>query len=195
MRGLRGKLVGLVLAMGLVPALAAVARADDYQADPVHSFVVFRVHHFGAGYVYGTFVGPTGTVTLNDADATKDAFDLTVQADSLDTRNKNRDKDLKGPDFFDVKQFPTLTFKSTAVKKTGDTTLEVTGDLTMHGVTKSITVEMDLTGSGKGMKGETRTGLETTFTVDRTDYGVSYDPPPAIANDVRITVAVEAIKQ
>jgi polyisoprenoid-binding protein YceI len=195
MKGLRGKLGSLVLAIGLVSGLAAIARADDYQTDPVHSFVIFRVHHFGAGYVYGTFLGPTGTITLDDADATKDSFDLTVQADSLDTRNKNRDKDLKGPDFFDTKQFPTLTFKSTSVKKDADGTLEVTGDLTLHGVTKSITVPMTPTGTGAGMKGETRTGLETTFTIDRTDYGVSYDPPPAIANDVRITVAIEAIKQ
>ena len=67
MKGLRGKLGSLVLAIGLVSGLAAIARADDYQTDPVHSFVIFRVHHFGAGYVYGTFLGPTGTITLDDS--------------------------------------------------------------------------------------------------------------------------------
>ncbi len=195
MKRLSGIVGTLILSLGFIPALAAVARADDYQTDPVHSFVIFRVHHFGAGYVYGTFLGPTGTVVQDDADPSKDSFDLTVQADSLDTRNKNRNNDLKGPDFFDVKQFPTLTFKSTSVKKASDTSLEVTGDLTCHGVTKSITVEMDMTGSGKGMKGETRSGFETTFTIDRTDFGITYDPPPAIGNEVRITVAIEAIKQ
>jgi len=185
----------MVVAMGLMWTAASAARADDYQTDPVHSFVIFRVHHFGAGYVWGNFIGPKGAITLDGGDATKDSFDLTVNAESLDTRNGNRDKDLKGPDFFDTKQFPTLTFKSTSVKKTGDTTLEVTGDLTAHGVTKSITVEMDLTGTGQGMKGETRTGFETTFTINRSDYGMTYDPPPAIGDEVRITVAIEAIKQ
>jgi polyisoprenoid-binding protein YceI len=184
-----------MLAMGLMWMAAAAARADDYKSDPVHSNVVFRVHHFGAGYVCGTFIGPTGAISYDDADATKDSFDLTVQADSLDTRSDRRDQDLKGPDFFDVKQFPTLTFKSTSVTKTGDTTLHVTGDLTLHGVTKSITVDMDLTGTGTGMHGETRTGFETAFTVDRRDYGLTYDPEPVIGNNVRITVGIEAIKQ
>jgi polyisoprenoid-binding protein YceI len=185
----------LYVALASLFALSPLARADDYNADPVHSFVIFRVHHFGAGYVYGTFDGPKGPISYDPSDATKDTFDLTVQAATIDTRNKNRDKDLEGPDFLDVKQFPTLTFKSTSVKATNDSTLEVTGDLTCHGVTKSITVEMTLTGTGHGMRGETRTGFETTFTIDRTDYGITYDPPPAIANDLRLTVAVEAIKQ
>src|SRR5271154_4690956 len=94
-------------------AISPAAHADDLKADPVHSFVVFDVHHFGAGYVYGTFAGPQGTVNYDPSDLTKSSFDLSVETNSIDTRNKNRDKDLKGPDFFDAKQFSTLTFKST----------------------------------------------------------------------------------
>jgi polyisoprenoid-binding protein YceI len=183
------------LALGLVFAFSSAALADDYKADPVHSFVVFDVHHLEAGYVYGTFAGPTGSVSYDAGDLTKTTFDLSVETASIDTRNPNRDKDLKGPDFFDVKQFSTMTFKSTGVNKTGDNTMDVTGDLTLRGVTKSVTVPIEMTGTGKGMRGETRTGFRANFTINRTDYGVDKDPAPTIGNDIHIVVAIEAIKQ
>ena len=186
-------LAGFALAMSLVFTTAALA--DDYKSDPVHSFVVFDVHHLNAGYVYGTFAGPTGDVTYDPNDLSSAKFDLSVDTDSIETRNENRDKDLKGPDFFDAKQYPTLTFKSTSVKKTGDNTMDVTGDLTFRGQTKSITVPMEVTGTGTGMKGETRTGFQTSFTIDRTDYGMTADPEPVIGNTIHIIVAIEAIKQ
>jgi polyisoprenoid-binding protein YceI len=182
-----------VVAAVIVFATASIAAADDLKVDPVHSFVVFSVHHFQAGYVFGTFAGPSGDVTYDPADLEKTSFNVQVSIDTLDTRNKNRDKDLKGPDFFNVKQFPTMTFKSTGVKKTGDTTMDVTGDLTLKGVTKSITVPMEMTGTGVAM-GKTRTGFETNFTIKRTDFGVSGDPPPAIGDEVRVIVALEALK-
>jgi polyisoprenoid-binding protein YceI len=169
--------------------------ADDLKADPVHSFVVFDVHHLQAGYVYGTFAGPTGTVGYDASDLAKTTFDLSVDADSLETRNPNRDNDLKGPDFFDVKQFPTLAFKSTSVTKTGDTTISVTGDLTLHGQTKSITVPMEFTGAGKGMRGEARYGFRADFKINRNDFGISHDPEPVIGNDIHIVVAIEAVGQ
>jgi polyisoprenoid-binding protein YceI len=175
-------------------SMAGLARADVYKTDPVHSAVVFKIHHFGAGYVWGTFAGPTGMITYDTADPSQTSFDLTVSVDTLDTRSENRDKDLKGPDFFDAKQFPTLTFKSTSVKKTSDTQMEVTGDLTVHGVTKSVTVTMDATGTGQGMQKETRSGWETTLTINRSDYGMTYDAP-AIGDEVKIIIGLEGIKQ
>jgi polyisoprenoid-binding protein YceI len=184
---------GVVL--GLLMVLPYAAMADDYKADPVHSFVVFDVHHFGAGYVYGTFGGPTGDISYSADDLTKTTFDMSIDTDSIDTRNKNRDKDLKGPDFFDAKQFPNITFKSTSVTKSGDTTMSVTGDLTLKGITKSITVPMEITGTGAGMRGETRTGFRADFKIDRTDFGMTADPEPAIGNEIHIIVAIEAIKQ
>jgi polyisoprenoid-binding protein YceI len=184
---------GLALAMSLI--LSTAARADDYKSDPVHSFVVFDAHHLNAGFVYGTFAGPTGDITYDPDDLSKTKFDLSVDTDSIETRNENRDKDLKGPDFFDAKQYPTLTFKSTSVKKTGDNTMDVTGDLTVRGQTKSVTVSMEMTGTGTGMKGETRTGFQTSFTIDRRDYGMTADPEPVIGNTIHIIVAIEAIKQ
>jgi polyisoprenoid-binding protein YceI len=189
------RLLGIFGALVLAMVFSPVAMADDYQADPVHSFVVFDVHHLDAGYVYGTFAGPTGSVSYDADDFTKCSFDLSVDVDSIETRNPNRDKDLKGPDFFDVKQFGTMTFKSTAVKKTGDNMMDVTGDLTIRGVTKSITVPMEMTGTGKGMKGETRTGFRADFKIDRTDFGMTADAAPVIGNEIHIIVAIEAIKQ
>lgn len=179
-----------IVAMGF----SSLALADDYKADPVHSFVVFDVHHFGAGYVYGTFAGPVGSVTYDPADLSKTSFDLSVDANSIDTRNVNRDKDLQGPDFFDVKQFPKLTFKSTDVKKTGENKMDVTGDLTVHGVTKSITVPMEFTGTGS-MRGQTRSGFRTSFTINRTDFGMTADPAPMVGDEIHVVVAIEAIKQ
>jgi polyisoprenoid-binding protein YceI len=176
-------------------ALSTIARADDLKADHVHSFVIFDIHHFNAGYVYGTFADPTGTVTYDPSDLTKTAFDISVDTDTLDTRNANRDADIKGADFFDVKQFPTMTFKSTSVAKTGDTTMNVTGDLTVHGVTKSITVPMEMTGSGPGMHGETRTGFRGEFKINRHDYQIDKDPDSAVGAEIHIVVAIEAVNQ
>jgi polyisoprenoid-binding protein YceI len=185
----------VLAALALAMVFSAPAMASDYKADPVHSFVVFDVHHLGAGYVYGTFAGPTGPITFDPSDLSQSAFDLTVQTDSLETRNTRRDQDLKGPDFFDVRQFPTMTFKSTSAKKTGENMMEITGGLTIKGVTKSITVPMVITGTGKGMRGEVRTGFRTTFTINRTDFGINADPEPVIGNEIHVVVAIEAIQQ
>jgi polyisoprenoid-binding protein YceI len=188
------RLLGVLSTLALTFVFSSAALADDYTSDPVHSFVVFDVHHIEAGYVYGTFGGPTGSISYDSADLTKTTFDISVDVDSIDTRNANRDKDLKGPDFFDVKQFAAMTFKSTGVKKTGDNTMDVTGDLTLKGVTKSVTVPMEITGTGKGMRGETRTGFRADFKIDRTDFGMTADPAPVIGNEIHIVVAIEATK-
>ncbi len=192
---LRSRFAAAALSVAVFLCIASVVRADDYSTDPTHSFVVFRVRHLGAGYVWGTFASPTGPIAYDANDPTKASFDVAVKADTIDTRNENRDKDLKGPDFFDVKQYATLNFKSKSVAKTGDNMLAVTGDLTLHGVTKEVTVNMEVTGTGKGMAGETRTGFETTFTIDRRDFKMSGDPAPIIGDEIRITVALEAVGQ
>jgi polyisoprenoid-binding protein YceI len=184
----RVAVLGLIL---LVPALAA---ADSFNVDPVHSSTIFRIHHFNAGYVWGFIGGPTGTFEYDAADPSKVSFNVSVSLDTLDTRNDQRDNDLKGPDWFNAKQFPSIDFKSTSVKKTGDNTYDVTGDFTLHGVTKSITVNMQMTGVGQGMRGETRTGFETTFTIQRSDFDMKA-MPGGVGEDVRIIVGLEGIKQ
>jgi polyisoprenoid-binding protein YceI len=186
------RLVAMIAAFVLAGSLSA--RADTYQVDPVHSTAVFRIHHFNAGYVWGLIGGPTGTFTYDAADPTKLSFTVSVSLDNLDTHNGRRDSDLKGPDWFNAKQFPTIDFKSTAVNKTSDTTYDVTGDLSLHGVTKSITVKMEMTGTGQGMQGDTRTGFEANFTIHREDFDMNGMSGP-VGDDIKIVVALEGIKQ
>jgi polyisoprenoid-binding protein YceI len=182
-----------VVAMALVAAAAPV-RADAYKVDPVHSAVVFRIQHAGIGYIWGRFNDPAGTFTLDDADPTKSTFNVEVKAESVDTHNEKRDGHLKSPDFFNAKQFPTITFKSTAVKKGDGNTLLVTGDLTLHGVTKSVTVPVELTGKGEFPAGTPRAGIEATFNIKRTDFEMKTMVGP-VGDDVRLVVALEGTKQ
>jgi polyisoprenoid-binding protein YceI len=183
------------MAVGLMLGAASRASADDLKIDPVHSAVVFGIHHFGAGYVYGTFVGPSGNISYDPSDLSKTTFEASVDADTVDTRNEMRNKHLQSPDFFDVKQYPTITFKSTSVKQTGPTTMDVTGDLTLHGFKKSITIPMEMTGSGKGPKGETRTGFQAAFTLKRSQFGMKFGIPNIVGDEVKMIVAMEAITQ
>jgi polyisoprenoid-binding protein YceI len=171
----------------------AASAAGTYKVDPVHSSNVFCIRHLNVANFYGRFDEAAGTFVLND-DATKDAFDVTIKVASIDTHNDGRDKHLKSDAFFDVEKYPDITFKSTAVKKEGASALAVTGDLTLHGTTKPITTTVTLIGSGPGMKGEFRAGFETTFTIKRSEYGVSA-LPGALGEDVKITVSVEGIRE
>lgn len=182
-----------LLAVLFASTLSAAAWAGEtFVIDPVHSTVIFKNHHFNAGYVYGRFNNIGGSFTLDD-DASKSSVSATVAVDSVDTANKGRDDHLKGPDFFNAKQFPEITFKSTSVSGSGDK-LEVVGDLTLHGVTKSVTVVLNKTGLGKGMKGETRAGLEGSFTVKRTDFGMDKMVGPS-GDEVTLIIALEGVKQ
>jgi polyisoprenoid-binding protein YceI len=172
--------------------------ADTYKGDPVHSSVIFRIAHVNISYLWGRFNDPSSTFTLDEADVTKSSFDVEIQVNNVDTHNAQRDAHLKTPDFFDVKRFPTIHFKSTAVKK-GDAAnkLQVTGDLTMHGVTKRITIPVEITGKGQFPPGSYRVGLEATFSVKRTDYDIKGIPamPAAVGDEVKLVVAIEGERQ
>jgi polyisoprenoid-binding protein YceI len=168
--------------------------AEKYAIDPVHSSVVFGIKHMGVTNFYAVFNEITGTVTFDAADPSKSSVDITVPVESIDSRNPKRDQHLKSPDFFNVKQFPTLTFKSTKVEKSGDTH-KVTGDFTLHGVTKPITIEFNKGPEVKGMaEGELRSGGETRFTIKRSDYGMTF-MKDALGDEVSIILSVEGVKQ
>lgn len=186
------RLVAMIAVLVMAGSLAA--RADTYQVDPVHSTTIFSIQHFNSGYVWGFIGGPTGTFDYDPADPSKLAFTISASLDNLDTQNARRDSDLKGPDWFNAKQFPTIDFKSTAVNKTGDNTYDVTGDLSLHGVTKSVTVKMEMTGTGTGMRNDTRTGFQGNFTIHREDFDMNAMSGP-VGDDVKIIVALEGIKQ
>ena len=188
--------LALLVLLGVATGLAAPARAaETYKADPVHSSAVFRAHHAGAGYVWGRFNDPAGTMVMDEADPAKSTFTVEIQAANVDTHNPQRNAHLKSPDFFNAKQYPTITFKSTSVKK-GDTpnTLQVTGNLTMHGVTKPLTVPVELTGKGQFPPGTQRGGVEATFVVKLSDFQIK-GLPGAVDDEIKVIVALEGVKQ
>jgi len=176
------------------PASAArAATAGEYQVDLVHSNILFQCMHLGVSHQWGRFNDFEGSFTLAD-DPSKSSVSIEVEARSVDTNNGDRDEHLRGPDFFDVKQFPKMTFESTAVEKTGDDTFTVTGDLTLHGVTKSIDIDVTKVGEGTMEKFGTRAGFNGTFTIDRNDFGVeAYGE--TLGSDVVMTFAIEGIQK
>ena len=187
------KTSSLLLAIFFCSAGFATHATDTFKIDPVHSSVLFSIKHLGVTDFYALFKDISGTVTFDKADPAKSAVTLTVPVESLDSRNPKRDQHLKSPDFFNAKQFPMLSFKSKKVEATGDT-YKITGDFTLHGVTKPITIEFKKGPEGKGMEGEVRGGGETRFTIKRSDYGMTF-MQGALGDDVNIIVSVEGVKQ
>lgn len=168
--------------------------SDSYKVDPVHSSAIFRAKHVGASYVWGRFNDPAGILVLDAADPTKCSFTVDIQVAKIDTHNEQRDSDLKSPTFFDAKEYPVISFKSTAVKKGEGTVLQVTGDLLMHGTTRSITVPVELVGTGEFPPGTKRAGVEATFSVKMSDYGIK-GMPGAVSDEIKIIVALEGTRK
>ena len=179
-----------VAALGLgTPAIAA----EPFQVDPVHSSVLFRVKHMNASYTYGRFNEIGGKFAVDEADPGKSIFDLSVKGESIDTASAARDKHLKGPDFFNAKQFPTITFKSKSVTKSA-AGYDVAGDLTLHGVTRPVTFKLAVTGTAKGMKGESLSGVEASTVLKRSDFGMTFMVGP-VGDEVQVTVALEGSRK
>jgi polyisoprenoid-binding protein YceI len=172
-------------------APAAAGGATVFGVDDVHSTALFRVMHAGAGQFWGRFNDISGTFTLSD-DPAKLAFMIDVAIDSVDSGNDKLDGHLKSPDFFNSKEFPKMSFKSTGAKKAGNGMFEVMGDLTMHGVTKPITAMVEITGQSS-MMGQ-RGGAEATFTVKRSEFGMTYGVEKGVIGDmVKVVVGLEGI--
>ena len=185
------RFASLALSALLLPAAAFAA--DTYKVDPVHSSTIFRVGHAGIGIVYGQFKESAGQFTLDDADPTQSSFDIQVQAASVDSHVNKRDSHLKGPDFLNAKQYPTITFKSTSAKKVDDKHLQVTGDFTLHGVTKSITIPVELIGKGEFPKGTPRAGIEAVFEIKQSDYQMK-GAALGTSDAIKLMVSVEGTK-
>jgi polyisoprenoid-binding protein YceI len=184
----------LTLVVALVSAFVLSANAaDTFKVDSVHSFVMFSVQHLGIANTYGRFNDISGTVVFDKDNPSKSSVELSVPIESLDTHSSIRDRSLKSPDFFDAKKFPTMTFKSTKVEGSGDT-LQVSGDLTIRGVTKPLTVDFKKGGEGKGVFGEMRGGGETRFTIKRSDFGMNFQQG-AVGDEVTIILSLEGVKK
>jgi polyisoprenoid-binding protein YceI len=180
----------VVLAFSAAPALAA----DVYDLDGAHSSALFRVKHLNIGNFYGRFNNISGTISIDKENLANSSVNLSIAADSVDTGNAKRDNHLKSPDFFNAKQFPTLTFKSTAIEAMGENKYKVTGDFTMLGQTKSIAVEVEKTGEGADPWGGYRVGAETSFSLKRSDFGMNF-MQGGLGDEVRVVISVEAIRR
>lgn len=168
-------------------------KAGEYAIDAVHSAVIFRIKHNEAAYNYGRFNGIDGVVNYDEASGVT-GIKVEVDTGTVDTANKDRDNHLRSPDFFNAKQFPRITFKSTSVKKASEHAYEVAGEFTLNGVTKPLTVTLEHTGNGKTMQGGEVAGFETTFTIIRSEFGMT-KYLPGVGDEVRLTVGLEAVKQ
>ncbi len=180
-------LLFLTVAVSTLPAHAAI---ETYAFDPAHSSVAFSIRHFLA-QVPGQFAKVSGQLDLDPADFTRSTVSATIDLASVSTQADKRDEHLRTPDFFDTATYPAATFKSTRWVKTGDDTYAVTGEFSLHGVTKELTLAVKYLGSAQGNRGATLTGWQTTLTLKRSDFGIG-KPERSIGDEVAIVINVEA---
>ncbi|HWJ48235.1 MAG TPA: YceI family protein [Candidatus Udaeobacter sp.] len=183
-----------VLTVVLAMAAAAAAQAGTWQIDPNHSAAQFSVRHLGVSTVRGAFMKVTGSAKYDPADPTKNSTEVTIDANSVDTRVQMRDNDLRSPNFLDVQKFPTITFQSKQTKSAGSGKLQIVGDLTIHGVTKEVTLDVD--GPSAPIKdpwGNQRIGASASTKINRKDFGVN-GAPGVVGDEITITIDTELIQ-
>jgi len=172
--------------------------ADTYVFDKKHCTMGFQVRHLFSK-VPGKFDDFQGKIQYDEANLENSSVEVTIKTASVDTGFDTRDKDLRSPNFFDVEKFPEMTFKSKSVKRTGETTAEVAGDLTMHGVTKEVVLKVEFLGKGPNGKGGTVSGWEATTSLKRSEYGLTWNKliegAQIAGDDVEIDLRVEANTQ
>jgi polyisoprenoid-binding protein YceI len=185
------------LLAALAPALG-LAEVATWNIDPAHTQSNFSIRHLVISNVRGEFRNTTGAVKLDEANLGASSVEAVIDAKSIHTREDKRDAHLKSPDFFDVEKYPNITFKSSKVEKAGDG-YKVTGDLTMHGVTKSVVLDVSaLTPEIKDPWGNTRRGLSAKTTLNRRDYGLNWskmiEAGPVVGDEVKIEIEAELLK-
>src|ERR1700737_5452309 len=195
--------VRAIAAIALAGALSlpAAAATSTWQIDPNHSAAQFAVRHMAISTVRGAFTKVSGTVQWDDQDITKSTVEVTIDAASVDTRVADRDKDLRSDHFFDVSKYPTITFKSKRVEQAGSGKLKVTGDLTIHGTTKEVVLDVDgPTPAVKDPWGNERAAATATTKINRQDFGVKWNATMdnggvVVGDDVTITIDIEMVKK
>jgi len=174
--------------------VTAAAQAGTWQIDPNHSSAQFSVKHLGVSTVRGAFTKVSGTAKYDPSDPAKDSVDVTIDAASVDTRVQMRDNDLKSPNFLDVQKYPTIVFHSKKATAAGTGKLQIVGDLTIHGVTKEVVLDVD--GPSAQIKdpwGNQRIGASATTKINRQDFGITY-LPGVVGDDLTITIDTELIQ-
>lgn len=187
---LRGRVLLLVTALMFTSVGLA---ADTYVVDAAHAAAVFKVSHLGLSWTHGRFRDLSGTFTVDEANPAATKFELTAKVESLDTDNEQRDKHLKSPDFLNAKQFPTVSFKSTSVVKSADG-YQVTGDLTLHGVTKPVSFALVGGRKAELPKGVWRTGYTGELKIKRSEFGLG-QALEMIGDEVHISMSFEGTKK
>jgi polyisoprenoid-binding protein YceI len=189
-----------VLAVALGFLAVSTVHAEVYGFDKAHSQVGFSVRH-ALSPVHGDFKDFDGTIKFDDKKPTAAKIDVTIQTASINTDNEMRDHHLQSPDFFDAEKYPTLTFKSTSVEAAGDNKYKVTGDLTIHGVTKSVVLDVNYLGKDT-MMGADIAGFSATTKIDRRDFGLVWGQDKLtgagnlmVANDVNITLDISLMSK
>jgi polyisoprenoid-binding protein YceI len=184
----------------MATATTSLATVTTWNLDPAHSAAEFKVKHMMISNVKGSFRGLKGALTLDEANPARSSIRATVDVNTLSTGDEQRDGHLKSPDFFDAATYPEMAFQSTTVKRSGDGEYEVTGDLTMHGVTKPVTFAVEGPGApGKDPWGNTRIGLSATTKINRKDFGLSWNSAletggVLVGEDVTLTIDAQFIK-
>ncbi len=191
----------IVAGLAAIFSLPALAATSNWQIDPAHSSAQFAVRHLAISTVRGAFSSVKGAVQLDDKDVTKSSVDVTIDVSTVDTREPNRDKDLRSDHFFDVEHFPTMTFKSKKVEQLAPGKLKVTGDLTIRGVTKEVVLDLEgPTAPIKDPWGNQRMAATATTKINRQDFGVKWNAVMdnggvVVGDDVSITIDVEMVSK
>ncbi len=194
----RSLLLAVLVVFASFAGAQVAPQPDAYSIDPVHSGASFQIRHL-VGNVIGRFNEMAGTIRLDPADLTKSSVVLTIKAASIDTSNSKRDDDLRSANFFDVQKFPEIRFESVRIEKgTGDT-YRVTGRLTMHGVTREVTVPVEYMGTVRDPWGNQRAGFSVSCALDRKDFGIVWNKVLdsgglMLGDEVRATINIEAIR-
>ena len=191
------KAVLFTMIIGAIMTIPSMA-ADKFAIDVPHSSVGFSVKHLLISNVKGNFKDFSGTIMFDESDMTKSSVEVIIKTTSIDTDNADRDAHLRSEDFFHVEKFPEITFKSSAVKKTDDG-FEMVGMLTMHGVSKEVTIPFEFLGRVTGPMGKERLGFEGYTKIDRKDFGITWNKVLdagglTVGNEVKIELNIEAVK-
>ena len=183
-----------------ITTAATTPATTTWSIDPAHSHVEFAVRHLMISTVKGRFGVVTGTVKTDEADPAKGEVEVSIDAASIDTREAQRDAHLKSADFFDVEQFPTITFRGNRISDVSGDRFKLTGDLTIHGVTRPVTLDVTSEGRGKDPWGGDRAGFSATTKIKRSDFGLTWNQVLetggiAVGDEIKISLDIEAIKQ
>ena len=184
------------LALGSLMALSGALQAADYVIDKEgqHASINFKISHLGYSWVYGRFNDFSGNFSWDADKPESSAVNVSINTDSVDSNHAERDKHLRSDDFLNVAEHPTATFESTGVAMTGDDTANVTGNLTLNGVTKPVVLDAKFIGEGDDPWGGYRAGFSGTTTLTLKDFDISRDLGPA-AQDVELIITVEGVRQ